>query len=63
MSKWMSLKEAMEYAGVGRNTILRAVDAKTLRFGRIATTTGNKAKREHLRFKAEWIDDWLSPAA
>lgn len=49
-SKWITLKEAIEYSGLGDTTIRNAVYRGTLKASR---QTGK------LLFQKKWIDKWL----
>ncbi len=51
-SPWLTVGEAAARARCGRKLIYREVTAKRLQAARVGG-------RRELRFRAEWIDDWL----
>ena len=51
-SPWLTVKEAAERARCGTKLIYREVTAGRLQAARVGG-------RRELRFRAEWIDDWL----
>src|SRR5262245_29399933 len=52
MKTWLKVAEAAEYAGVSRDTIYTACERRSLRHTRVGG-------RRSIRFKPEWIDEWL----
>jgi len=52
VSPWLTVKEAAARARCGVKLIYREVTAKRLQAARVGG-------RRDLRFRAEWIDDWL----
>jgi excisionase family DNA binding protein len=52
MRIWLNVAEAAEYAGVCRDTIYTAVERRELTHVRIAS-------RRSIRFKTQWLDEWL----
>ena len=51
-SPWLTVREAAARARCGAKLIYREVTAKRLQAARVGG-------RRELRFRAEWIDDWL----
>ena len=52
MKLWLNVADAAEHAGVCRDTIYTAVERGELRHVRIGG-------RQSIRFKAQWLDEWL----
>ena len=55
-TRWLKAIEAAERSRVGTKTIYREVRAGRLRAARVGG-------RRELRFRAEWIDEWLEASA
>lgn len=53
---WLNTAQAAERAQVANRTIYAAVSAKKLRAARVG-------EGRSLRFRAEWIDQWLDESA
>lgn len=53
---WLSVEQAAARAQVGKRTIYNEVAAGRLRAARVGG-------RRKLRFRAEWIDQWLEASA
>ena len=51
-SPWLTVKEAADHARCGIKLIYREVKAERLQAAKVGG-------RRELRFRAEWIDDWL----
>ena len=52
VSRWLTVDEARQRAQCGRRPIYRGVNS-----GKLKAVRANA--RGDLRFKAEWIDEWL----
>jgi excisionase family DNA binding protein len=52
MKTWLNVAEAAEYAGVSRDTIYTACEARLLRHVRVG---GRRA----IRLRREWLDEWF----
>ena len=55
-SPWMVIAEAAAYLRLSSKTIYRAVEADQLRAARVGG-------RRSLRFKAEWLDEYMERCA
>ena len=52
MKIWLNVAEAAEYAGLSRDTIYTACEARLLRHVRVG---GRRA----IRLRREWLDEWF----
>jgi excisionase family DNA binding protein len=53
---WLTLKEAAQHVRCGPKTVYREVSAGRMRAARVGG-------RRELRFRREWLDQWLERSA